>query len=279
MARGMTDLLIANGRLALEPFLRGGWQAFGWVAGETLIQISSVLASLLLAGRFKGLGPWTAADLYFLIGFILTARGISNVFSSQNVLMISRKVARGQLDHVLLQPHPLWKALAAEGFSPFDLLITLAVGIGLLGWSVTEIPAAHGILWFGALVLNIAGSATVIVAYQYMWGAVAFWAPKVGEEVNTASAAVASNLAPYPLDAAPRPVVGILVSVIPVGFIGWVPCRSLVGIDSTPMVATLIGPVMAVVFGAIALILFRIGLARYVRYGNGGRYSDFGHRR
>lgn len=274
----LAALLAANGRLGLEPFLRGGWQAIGWVVGETLINLSTVAGTLLLVGRFAGIGLWGSVDLYFMLAFILIAQGIANVFSGRNVLMISRKIGRGQLDHALLQPLPLWKALAAEGFSPFDLLVTLIVGVSALIWTITELPQAHDVLWLGALLLNIASASCVIVFYQYVWGALGFWSPRGAEEVNTASASLSRNLAAYPLDMAPRAVMGVLVTVAPVGFIGWVPAGSLLGIGSGFGLGVLAAPCAALALAAIAVLIFRIGLKRYARYGS-GRYSEFGHRR
>ena len=277
-SNGLAALLVANGQLGLEPFLRGGWQAIGWVVGETLINLSVVVATLMLVGRFDGLGLWGAIDLYFMLAFILVSQGIANVFSGRNVLMISRKIGRGQLDHALLQPLPLWKALAAEGFSPFDLLVTLIVGASALTWTITELPQAHDILWLGALMLNIASAVCVIVSYQYIWGALGFWSPRGAEEVNSASASISRNLAAYPLDTAPRAVVNVLVTVAPVGFIGWIPAGSLLGIGSGFGLGVLAAPIAALVFATIAIVVFRTGLRRYARYGS-GRYSEFGHRR
>ena len=236
-----------------------------------------MVATFLLAARFQGLGEWRAVDLYFMVGFTVLARGLANVFSGRNVLMISRKIGRGQLDHALLQPLPLWKALAAEGFSPFDLLLTVALGAGTLIWAIARLPQTHHPLWFGALALNLAASICVFVSYQYLWGVLAFWSPRGAEEVNTTSASVIESLAGYPLDAAPRAVVTVLLTVVPVGFIGWVPSRALLGMGPGPA-AMLIGPGAAVVLAVLAVLVFRKGLQRYMRYGS-GRYSDFGHRR
>lgn len=272
----LAALLAANGRLGLEPFLRGGWQAIGWIVGETLINLSTVVGTLLLVGRFAGIGLWGSVDLYFMLAFILIAQGIANVFSGRNVLMISRKIGRGQLDHALLQPLPLWKALAAEGFSPFDLLVTLIIGVSALTWTITELPQSHNVLWIGALLLNVASASAVIVFYQYVWGALGFWSPRGAEEVNTTTASISRNMAAYPLDMAPRVVIGVLVTVAPLGFIGWVPAGSLLGIGSG--FGVLAAPFAALVLGIIAVLVFRTGLKRYERYGS-GRYSEFGHRR
>ncbi|MFC3495841.1 ABC-2 family transporter protein [Glycomyces rhizosphaerae] len=271
-------LLATNGRLGLEPFLRGGWQAFGWVLGETLINVSAVLGTLLLAGRFDNVGPWDSTELYFMLGFVLLARGIANVFSGRQVLMISRKIGRGQMDHLLVQPIPLWKALAAEGFSPFDLLATLVLGAGTLVWSIASLPHSFGPLWYAMLLLNLASAVCVIVSYQFLWGALAFWSPRGAEEVNTASASALGGLSAFPLDAAPKAVLGILVTVVPVGFIGWIPARELLAAGTGFRPEVLLAPAAALLLALLSITVFKKGLRRYEKFGS-GRYSDFGHRR
>ncbi len=246
------------------------------MVGETVINLSTVAATFFLATRFDSIGGWGVNDLYFMLGFVLVARGVANVFSGRNVLMISRKIARGQLDHVLTQPLPLWKALAAEGFSPFDLAVTLALGIGVLIATVPNSSASPSVYWYVILALNLAASVIVVVSYQYMWGSLAFYAPRGAEEVNTTSFSVTNSLSGYPLDATPLPVKGILLSIIPVGFIGWLPSRSLLyePVGFGPWLT----PVFSIILALLTVFVFRKGLKRYAHIGS-GRYSDWGHRR
>jgi ABC-type uncharacterized transport system permease subunit len=270
------DLLRAHARLGLEPFLRGGWQAVGWVLGESLISASTVLATMLLAVRFDHIAGWTSAELFFLVGFVLVVRGLAAIFSGRNVLLISRKIGRGQLDHILQQPVPLWKALAAEGFSPFDLAVTLVMGFGVLIWSINALDVVTP-LWIVVLLLNLGAGSLVIVSYQYLWGSLAFFAPRGAEEINTPTLGVVSSLSAFPLDLAPRVVLVALTTVVPVAFVGWVPSRALVD-GSAGAGQLMLTPLFAAAFAVVAALVFRKGLRRYGRQGV-GRYSDFGHRR
>lgn len=272
----MFALLRAQARLGLEPFLRGGWQAVGWVLGESLISASTVLATMLLAARFDHIAGWSSAELFFLVGFVLVVRGLAAIFSGRNVLLISRKIGRGQLDHVLQQPVPLWKALAAEGFSPFDLAVTLVMGIGVLIWSLSRLDVLSA-TWVPLLVLNLLAAALVIISYQYLWGSLAFFAPRGAEEINTPTLGVVDSLSAYPLDLAPRVVMVAVTTVIPVAFVGWMPSRALLD-PAAGVGPALLTPGFALVFALIAAYAFRKGLRRYARQGV-GRYSDFGHRR
>lgn len=272
----MMRLFRAQSRLGLEPFLRGGWQAIGWVLGEILISLSTVGATLLLAARFDHIAGWRSSELYFMVGFVLVVRGLAAIFSGRNVLLISRKIGRGQLDHLLQQPIPLWKALAVEGFSPFDLGVTLVMGAGVLMWAAADQPHIS-LAWVIWLLVNIAAAALTIVSYQYLWGSLAFFAPRGAEEINTPTLSVVGSLSAYPLDLAPHLVVAALSTVVPVAFIGWIPSRALVS-GASNVGAMLRTPAFAIAFAAITVYVFSKGLERYARQGV-GRYSDFGHRR
>ena len=88
---------------------------------ETLGSLSGMAGVLLLAVRFGGVGGLSADEILFMLGFFELANGLSWILlGNYNVIHISRRIARGQLDHMLLQPRPLWLQLVTEGFMPFS---------------------------------------------------------------------------------------------------------------------------------------------------------------
>jgi ABC-type uncharacterized transport system permease subunit len=68
-----------------------------------------------------------------------------------------------------------------------------------------------------------------------------------------------------------------LLTVVPVGFLAWYPCRALLGLDRAPY-GIAVTPLAAVIFATIALWVFRRGMKQYGRTGS-QRYLSFGHRR
>ena len=52
----------------------------------------------------------------------MLATSLSDMFFGYNVRFISRRLGRGQFDHTLIQPQPVWMALLTEGFNPFRLV-------------------------------------------------------------------------------------------------------------------------------------------------------------
>lgn len=271
----MIPLLRASARLGLEPFLRGGWQSFGWVVGEIIIAVSSVTAPVLLVGRFGAIGDWSAAQVMLLIGFALVVRGTAFVFSGRQVMMISRKIARGQLDHLLVQPQRLWKSLAAEGFSPFDLAVTLTLGCIIFVWAIVQNLDSASPWWVLSIPISIVAATSIYIAAQYLWGSMAFFAPQSAEEINMTTSAAITQITVYPLGSLAKGMLVALSTIMPVTFIAWVPVAALL---ANSWWQVLITPAFAAVFCALSLLVFRKGLQAYARRGV-ARYSDFGHRR
>jgi ABC-2 type transport system permease protein len=270
-------LWLVQGRMNLIFYLRGGWETAAWLAVEVVLNVGAVAATFLLAQRFDGIGAWSRADVVFLIGYAMLVNGLVGSLAGYNVGMISRRVGRGQLDHSLLQPRPLWQSLLAEGFAPFDLGLVMAIAGGLLTWAARAagLPAGPG--WLALLGVQVAASTAVVLAFQFAWGSLAFWAPRGAEEINTATAAL-TGLASFPLDRVGPALQATLLSAVPVGLMAWVPCRVLLGVPPALPLGPLLTPTAAVALGAAAVLLFRRGLRHYERTGS-TRYSDFGHRR
>jgi ABC-2 type transport system permease protein len=276
-AQRLLRLWLVQGRMSLIWILRGGWEAAAWLVADAIANLGAVTATFLLAQRFDGIGDWSRADVVFLAGYALLVNGLVGSLAGYNVGMISRRIGRGQLDHSLLQPRPLWQTLLTEGFAPFDLCFVVVIGLALLAWAVRSagLPAGPG--WLALLTLDLAASTVVVLAFQFAWGSLAFWAPRAAEEVSTAAAAV-SGLAAFPLDRAGPALQAALLSAFPVGLVAWVPCRVLLGVGRPLPAGPLLTPAAAAGLGGLALIVFRRGLRHYERTGS-ARYSDLGHRR
>ncbi|HLV81994.1 MAG TPA: ABC-2 family transporter protein [Chthonomonadaceae bacterium] len=248
-----------------------------WYLSDIILSIATVSGMLLLAERFAGIGVWSKEQVLFLLGYAATVGGLLEIFFGFNIAFISRRLGRGQFDHTLLQPQPVWMALLTEGFTPFAGSATLAPGIALLAWSVIHLHVAVSPGWLAMLLLSLAASAAVALAFQYALGSLAFWAPRAADEINSSSANLLHQLKTFPLDGLGPVLLGGLLSALPVGFVAWAPCRSLLGL--TPgFWAALATPLAALLLGALAALLFAKGMRHYARTGS-QRYSSFGHRR
>jgi ABC-2 type transport system permease protein len=194
-----------------------------------------------------------------------------------NMYAPSRRIGRGQLDHMLLMPQPLWVTMASDGFMPFSCSGTLFAGTAVIVWSVNALalPVTPG--WLALLALQIASAGAIMVSFAYLWGSLAFIAPRGAEEINSTTLRLIEQLKPFPLDGVGGGLSLVLLTIVPAGFLAWLPSRALLGLaDSSALL--FVTPLAALVFGALAITVFRLGLRRYARTGS-TRYLAHGHRR
>ncbi len=286
LLRRIARLLALYARMDLLLLTRDPLMTAGWAITDLVINLASVSGLLLLAQRFAGIGTWSRPSFVFMLGYASLVEGLVATLFGYNVSHISRRIGRGQLDHSLLQPQPLWIVLLTEGFSPAFGAPALLPGTLLLIWGWRMLPQApwaafrsmgHGcgaLAWSGLFVLDMASSVVVVMAFQYGWGSLAFWSPRASEELNTSTHDLLSTLKSFPLNAM-SPILRFgLLSIIPAGFVGWAPVAGLLQIGH---IWFLITPAAALISAAAAAIVFKAGLKHYGKTGS-QRYSAFGHR-
>jgi ABC-2 type transport system permease protein len=261
-------------RLDFLFVVRGRATVLIWLLTDFVSYTSGTAAVLLIAERFQGIAGWSKSELVFLIGFSTTAAALQQVLFGYNLATISRRIGRGQLDHVLIQPQPLLLCFLTEGFSPFSSLGALIPGITLvvLG-GVASHMATVG--FFVKTAVCCLSSMAILLSSSYILGSAAFWAPRGAEELSTRASALLL-VTNFPLDPLPRGLRTILTTILPVGLVAWFPASVLLG--RRPPWEWILTPLAACVAASIAAIVFKIGLRRYERTGS-SRYSTFGHRR
>jgi ABC-2 type transport system permease protein len=247
-----------------------------YLFSDAITNIALVMGMLLLAERFAGIGPWSRDQVFFLLGYATTVGGLLYMFFGYNVLMISRRIGRGQLDHTLVQPQPLWISILTEGFNPLSGSATLVPGVGLMVWGAAGMGLQVTPGWVALLVLNIVASMACVLSVSFLWSSLAFWAPRAAEEISSSAMHMLDELKTFPLDGLGPLLLGGLMTIAPVGFVAWYPCRALLGIDQSPM-AGWITPLAGLLLFVFMLLVFRKGLHHYGRTGS-QRYSNFGHR-
>lgn len=249
-----------------------------WAATDTLLNIAAISGMLMLAARFGGIGVWSLPQFVFMLGYGALVEGLVNLFFGYNVSFISRRLGRGQLDHTLIQPQPLWMSLLTEGFSPAFGLPTMVPGVCMLVWSLVRIHsfALHGVAWAALFTVNLASSVCIVMAFQFAWGSLAFYSPRSAEEINTSTNELIAGLKAFPLNGLSSALQIGLLTILPVGFVAWVPSAVLANVR-VGAVGPLTTPLAALLSTVAAGALFKRGLSHYERTGSQG-YSPFGHR-
>jgi ABC-2 type transport system permease protein len=264
-------------RMDLLFIARGLKTALSWYFSDLLLALGSAAWAFLLAERFDGIGVWSRAQIAFLLGIALFVRGAIDFALNANICNPSRRIGRGQLDHMLLMPQPLWVTIASDGFMPFSCSGTLIAGAAVIVWSVNALALPISVGWLALFALHVLSAAVIMVSFAYLWGSLAFIAPRGAEEINTTTTRLLEQLKPFPLDGVGGGLEVLLLSVVPAGFLAWLPSRVLLGLDDSSW-ALVWTPLAALVFASLAIAVFRLGLRRYGRTGS-ARYLAHGHRR
>lgn len=238
---------------------------------------AGIAAPALVAVRFGHIGAWPVTAVIFMLAFGNVASSLLDAMFGYNTYYPSRRIGRGQLDHSLIQPQPIWRIFLTEGFAPFDFLPTLALSAALLAWSTAASHVSVNPAWVTLLVINLAASMTVWMAFLYAWGSLAFWAPRGAEEISTVAGSLLGQIN-FPLDPVQRPLRLLLVTAVPSGLLSWLPARALLRIAGGGPLDVWITPLAAAMLAALASLLFMLGLRHYRKTGS-TRYLDYGHRR
>ena len=274
--RSLLKLLRLYARMDLNWMLQDFKSALIVMFAALINNLTAVSGILLLAVRFGGAGGLGADEVLLMLGFFELADGLCYMlFGNYNVLHISRRIGRGQVDHMLIQPRPLIVQLLTEGFMPFSGSSGFLLGLVLtcLAWSRLGLPVTPVRLAF--LVLYILCHILLVLGQSFLFGAAAFRSPVASEEISTLILDMNAQLGRFPLFGLPGWLQGLLFTVLPVGLLAYLPSLALLG-RLTGFLLTF--PVIAgAAFALAAAACFRAGMRRYLQY-SCNRYKGMGHR-
>ena len=248
-----------------------------YIVSDWISALSSVMGIALLAVRFDGIGALSADEILWMLGFFTLADGFTNMMlGSCNWLWISRVVGRGQVDHMLIQPIPLWMQILTGGFLPFTGSSCFLTGVGLTAFATIRlgIPMTPG--WLLLLVVYVLARMAVATGTSYIAGSAAFYRPVSCEELSTVVLDALNAAGKYPMAALPVWMQGLFVTVLPVGLMAYVPSLLMLKRLDAPL--AYVWPVaMGAAFLSLGGLLFRKGLKHYARHGC-PRYKAMGFR-
>ena len=275
--KGFFRLLKLYARMDLNWLMQDKATVLLVVITETLSNLSGMAGVLLLAVRFGGVGGLTTDEILFMLGFFELADGLGwMLFGNYNVIHISRRIGRGQVDHMLIQPRPLWMQLLTEGFMPFSGCHGVLIGVALTSVAVARLDIALSPVWFLLLLYYLVIHIVLRLSQSFLYGSAAFYKPVACEEISSMILDMNSQLGRFPLFGLPGWLSTILHTVLPIGLLAYFPALALLKDLGKP--TELAFPfLVASVFLTAALICFKKGLNHYAKYSR-NRYKEMGHR-
>jgi len=275
--RRLLRLYALYAKMDLAWLLRDRAFAITAIISDMVSNLSSVAGVFLLAWRFDGIGGMGRFEVLFMLGYATVITGIYTVFCAYNVGHISRRVGRGQLEHMFIQPMSLPAQLATEGFWPFTGSSNLISGVVILIIATANLNVSLPWWWVFSLIGNLIITLAIILGKSYLASSLTFYAPVQAEEISSHVIDAMGYISTFPLSGMPVRLQFTLLTIIPTGLLAWFPTLALFG--NAPFNLPAWYPLLfAVVLWVIALYFFRKGLNFYVKKGI-NRYNAMGHRR
>lgn len=265
-------------QMDLAWFLRDTKFCLMAICADFISNIAAVTGIFLLAWRFDGVGGMDKFEVLFMLGYVTVITGIyQTFFSNCNTGHISRRIGRGQFEHMLIQPLPIPVQLLTEGFIPISGSSNIISGCIIISIALRSLGIVPEWWWIVSFILNVVITISMILSLSYLFSTAAFYAPAQAEEISSYVMESTGNLSTYPLSGMSLAVQIPLITLFPAGLLGWFPSLALLG--KPPLGLPFFYPMMvALLLFILAVKLFRKGLNHYVKTGT-NRYSAVGHRR
>lgn len=265
-------------KLDLSWLLRDTKYAILNIIADAISSVASVIGIFLLAMRFNGVGGMDKYEVLFMLGYITVLTGIYQIFCSMNnVGHISRRIGRGQFEHMFIQPLSMPIQLCTEGFIPFTGSSNFICGVLIIVAALMNLGISPPIWWILSFAFNILISIIIILCQSYLFSSAAFYAPVACEEISSLVVDQLGTLGNYPLAGMPKWISLPLITILPYGLLGWFPSMILLG-KSPFNLPNLYPLIIACVLFIITYFVFKKGFNYYVKTGS-NRYSSMGHRR
>lgn len=269
-------LLAISAKLDLTWLLRDAKLALLAIGGDIVNNVAIASGVFLIAARFGGIGDMSADEVLFMLAYSTMITGIFALFGSGNNIHISRIIGRGQLEHLFIQPLPLFTQLVTSGFAPFTGGGNLIVGICLMVIAGKRLDLHITPWWILSLITYLLTTLVTIIARSYFAASAAFYAPVAAEEISSVAIDETWFLSTFPLGGMPQAIQIPLLTILPEGLMAWYPSLCLLG--RPPSLSEYYPMLYALLIVLAAKAVFRKGLRYYVTRGS-NRYVPYGFRR
>lgn len=229
---------------------------------QVLAYLSAFSAIWVLIHKFEQLGGWRWPELAFLLGFQLLGYALGAAVSFVQMRDLEDTLRSGRFDVVLIQPLSPWAYLVFAGLN-LGYIGHVLLALGLLLWSLSALAIAWT-PWLVAYALAaLLSGALLVAALLTMIGACAFVWSHSRYLYNIFFGIW--ELSRYPLEIFPGSLQALLLTVLPLGFLGYVPAAYLLGKEPAVvgelggLLAPLVGPACAL----LASVYWRHCVRRY----------------
>jgi ABC-2 type transport system permease protein len=248
MLRFLTGYVGANFQGALEYRLSFFSQVFSMLLND----IMWIIFWLAYFSRFPLVAGWGRDEIVMLWAVVAAGFGLATALCG-NLFRLATMIAGGELDFYLALPKPV---LTHTLVSRMNLTAPGDILFGTLVFGVVVQPSAAQWLLFGLFTLT---TAAIFVGFGIITQSLSFWLGNAeGLAAQFANAMIAFST--YPTVIFNGAVKLALFTILPAGFIGYVPVQ-LLRAFSPALLAGLLAFTAGILL--LAWLVFRAGLRRY----------------
>ena len=225
----------------------------------------SLCSIFFILRAIPSLKGYSIAEVGFFYGFSMLPIAIDHLFSDEFWLVAYRRVQLGDMDRHFLRPVPVIFQMFAETFQPdgFGEIIVGTTMIVVCGINL------HTTITFGAIFVLIIGAifgAVIITSLKIMFSALAFIFKRSGPLLQIIYNF--TNYAKYPIAIFPKAIRIILIFVLPFGLFVSLPVNTLLYGTYNPYLLSLIIVGVAILFFALATLIWTLCERRYESTGS-----------
>jgi ABC-2 type transport system permease protein len=219
---------------------------------------------LVLFTKIPKLQDWSFYEILFLYGFSLIPLGFFNVVSWNLYEFGDIYMIEGRFDRIMLRPVDTLFQVLFEKFR-LESLQEVATGLLVVGISARKLNIAWGPVDFFWFAIMVAAGTFIYLAVFLILTAVSFWfEDRVGIVPPVFNMLTFGR---YPLTIYNVFIQFLLSWIIPFGFASFYPTTHFLGREAFATYFHLV-PLVAVVFSALAVVVWNRGVANYSSTGS-----------
>ena len=217
----------------------------------------------VLTSKFDSIAGWNFDEMSILYGLNLLTYATSGLFYWYTIYHLSEEIISGRIDIYLLRPMGVIKQMVCQRFG--DTFIgQIVVTVIFMVSAISKISYQMTVFSYIYLIFAILSGVLIQSGAMILLGSLNFWTMRANELSGFLYYDI-RTLIHYPLDIFPQGIQILLTFVLPWALINYYPSLLILNKVQTPLelIVGLCAPVFGVLFFALSVKVFNIGLRRY----------------
>lgn len=236
--------------------------------GTVLVVAGEYVAVVALFGRFQSVGGWTLPEVAVFYAVVNLAWALAEALA-RGFDDFGSLVKNGEFDRLLLRPRSTVLQLFGREFT-LRRVGRLGLGLGVLTWGWLTLGLGADPARLILLAWAVVGGVALFVGLLILQATLAFWTVESLEIMNVLTYGGVTT-AQYPLSIYPGWLRGFFIAVVPLGCAMYFPVVAILDrVDplGTGLVWQAASPLVGLLFLAVGLRAWRLGVARYTSTGS-----------